>query len=379
MDRREELQLAEEVLRLKKAKSSFTKGGVLTRSYAIYRDEGRFQQEREFFLRTPHAIAHSSELDGPDTFLRTSYAGVPLLLTRDAQGTAHAFLNACRHRGMQLVSDERGCSKRFTCPYHAWSYGSDGHMLAAPHFEQGFVELDRGDLGLRRVACIEYLGFLWITLAEPAAASSESFLAPIADDMRGLDFASMAIAQESRLTVKANWKLLIEGGLEAYHFKIAHRQTIGPFFENNLSTYQQLGDHIRSVLPRVSLNRAAIGRKSFRIRDWANIAYWLAPNTQFLAQQDHIVWTQSNPRSAAETDLRLVTLVPAEAGRQGGTPEHWEKNHRITLETLVEDFEIGERIQEYVSSGLDQAMLFGRFESALDAFNGIVERHLGKA
>jgi phenylpropionate dioxygenase-like ring-hydroxylating dioxygenase large terminal subunit len=377
MERREEVSLAHELVELRASGSTFTKAGVTTRPWAIYRDSERFRRELErLFRATPHAIAHASELGTTDSFLRTTYAGVPLLLTRDGNGEVHALMNACRHRGMRLVADDAGCGKRFTCPYHAWTYSPDGALLAAPHFEEGFGELDKRELGLRRFACSERFGFIWVTLAPARGSSVDGFLAPVAADLGGLGFPALGIARESRLGVKANWKLLIEGGQEAYHFKVAHRNTIGPYFENNLSTYQQFGDHLRSVLPRVSLAQTDTRSDDFRLRDHANMVYWLAPNTQFLVQQDHIVWIRSNPLSAEETELRLATLVPASTLETDGA--RWEKNHRITLETLGEDFDIAEGIQASLASGLDQPMLFGRFESALDAFNGIIEKHLGE-
>ncbi len=203
--------------------------------------------------------------------------------------------------------------------------------------------------------------------------SIEQSLAPIAVDLESLGIASLRIVKQSVIPQAANWKLLIEGGLEAYHFKVAHRNTIRPYFENNLSTYQVFGDHIHSVLPRTTLAAAKPTDSSFQLRDHANIAYWLAPNAQMLVQQDHIVWMQTGPVSPTETGMRLVTLAPASSLAD---KEHWEKNHHITLKTLREDFEIGTRIQESVGSGIEQTLIFGRFESALSAFNDIIERHL---
>ena len=59
----------------------------------------------------------------------------------------------------------------------------------------------------------------------------EQYFAPIADEAEALDLANMAIAREEKKVHKSNWKILVEGGLESYHFKVAHRKTIGPYFE----------------------------------------------------------------------------------------------------------------------------------------------------
>jgi phenylpropionate dioxygenase-like ring-hydroxylating dioxygenase large terminal subunit len=69
--------------------------------------------------------------------------GKSILLTRDSQGEFRAFVNACRHRGMELVSKEApaGNKRLHICPYHAWAYGSDGSLMSVP-FEEGFADED---------------------------------------------------------------------------------------------------------------------------------------------------------------------------------------------------------------------------------------------
>ena len=89
-------------------------------------------------------------------------------------------------------------------------------------------------------------------------------------------------------------------------------------------------------------------------------------------QQDHIVWINSRPISATETELRLVTLAPISRLEDD---EYWEKNHRITSNTLNEDFVIGESIQAGLATGANEHMTFGRFEGALPEFNRVVKRY----
>ena len=80
-------------------------------------------------------------------------------------------------------------------------------------------------------------------------------------DLNWLDLPDLEVAAETTLDIHANWKLLVEGGLEAYHFKVAHRDTIAPYFNDNQSTYELLGDHIRSVLLRTSFAKLAATAK----------------------------------------------------------------------------------------------------------------------
>ena len=206
------------------------------------------------------------------------------------------------------------------------------------------------------------------------ATPLDDHLGDMAAELEALQIEDMVVVHQDAPVHKANWKILVEGGIEAYHFKVAHRSTIGPHFEDNLSSYRMLGPHMRSILMRTSMAKlSAETRDSWRLRDHAQVLYTLFPNTALLVQSDHIAWINQEALSAGETRVRMSTLVPkADADRT----EHWRRNHEITRVTLDEDFAIGESIQSTLASGANQNMLFGRFEGALDAFNKVVEAHL---
>jgi len=374
MDRATELQLIDELLALKADGSPFLDAAVARNHVSHYTDAARFDAEREkLFARQPLIAAHSSELAEAGDFLRRELAGRSVLVTRDKTGKVNAFLNVCRHRGTRLVDEAAGCKHRFSCPYHGWTYANTGELIAAPHFDSGFTGLDKSELGLKAVGCTERFGFIWVNLAcdmEAMDTQLDIQCAGLAPELEALGAADMAIAHEDTHLYSANWKILVEGGIEAYHFKVAHKSTIGPHFEDNMSSYQMFGAHIRSILMRNSMARLTPEtRADWRLRDHAQVLYTLFPTTSLLVQADHIAWIQSEPLAADKTQLRLATLVPKAAL---GKTEHWQRNHMITKTTLDEDFAIGESIQSSLASGANDAMLFGRFEGALDAFNQAV-------
>ena len=139
MDPATEIELLEELAGLREARSFFLDDAVTTSPVSRYTCPDRFAQERQALFRSkPVIAAHSSELTGPDAFLTRDFAGLPLLLTRDSAGVAHAFLNVCRHRGTRLVGDDSDCRRRFTCPYHAWTYDNRGALTGIAHGDAGF-------------------------------------------------------------------------------------------------------------------------------------------------------------------------------------------------------------------------------------------------
>ncbi len=181
------------------------------------------------------------------------------------------------------------------------------------------------------------------------------------------------MAMETK-TIKANWKVLFEGGLEAYHFRIAHKDTIAPYFPDNLLTYRQFETHMRAVLPRISMPELhKTPQENWAIRQDANLLYTLVPNVQMLVQQDHVMLFHYEPLSFNETRVRMATLAHRDEPQTAEKQAYWEKNQRITVTALMEDFVLGEEVQAGFASKGNPSHLFGRFEGALNRFNLVVE------
>ncbi len=194
-----------------------------------------------------------------------------------------------------------------------------------------------------------------------------------APDIIAMDAGSHVVFDTTTKAIAANWKRLVEGGIESYHFRVAHKDTIAGLFFDNLSSYRCFGRHMRSVLPRSSLNELRDRPEdSWDLSQHANVLYSLFPGSQFLVQEDHFVWIQSVPIAPDRTRLRLSTMIPQQANtveRQG----YWRRNHLLTTTTLDEDFELGEGIQRGLASGANTHLNFGRFEGALVWFNRFVD------
>lgn len=371
----EQIDLLEELLGLRREKSAFLDEAAQRSPARRYTDDALFAEEREkIFRATPQAVAHISEMAEDGAFLRREVAGAPVILTRDREGAIHGFYNICRHRGARLVEAEQGCRHRFTCPYHAWTWDNQGRLIGVPHQAQGFPDLDKADYGLKRVNVAVRFGWIWAQL--DGEMDIDAFLAPVADDLAWLGMEDHVIHASDTQEWRANWKIIAEGGLESYHFRVAHAKTVGGLFHDNLSTYQMKGPHIRSILARNTIDELVeIPRDQWTIRAHTNVLYTLFPNLSLLAQADHVAAILSSPQAADRTTMRVITLVP-NAQASEDRADWWGRNHGFTLKTLKEDFEIGEAIQSGLAHGVNEALTFGRFEGALHAFNEVVERRL---
>jgi len=380
MDRDLQISLLSELNDLCENKAHFLDDRIHAAPVERYFDVKRFEAEQDaLFKSLPQIAAHSSELATPGSYLTVELSQTPVLLTRTRAGELNAFLNVCRHRGARLVGEDSGCKNTFSCPYHGWTWDAAGQLRGVPHERDGFPDLNRAQYGLHRLPVHEANGLIWVVLKPGSEVDFEAHIQPITVDLDWIGMDKMVVAASDHLEVAANWKIIVEGGIEAYHFRVTHKNTIGPHFLDNLSSFQMLGRHMRSILPRVSVSTfAARDGEDPSIRDHANILYSLMAADQFLLMQDHVAWIHADPLSADRTQLRISTLVPGSEFTEEKRG-HWVRNHEITKMTLREDFDINEAIQKGLKTGANKTLTFGRFESALARFNAEVERYLSSS
>ena len=192
-----------------------------TLPYGWYRDPGILQREQERIFRTAwQYVGHTGELESPGFF--AARAGrTPVVVTRAGDGVLRAFLNVCRHRG-HPVADGRGRRETLQCPYHAWTYGLDGCLRAAPRSDEE-PDFPQDELGLVPLAVDTWGPFVFVNAApqpEPLADALGSLPAQVAE--LGLDVDSLVHHSRCESEVDANWKIVCENFLECYHCQVAH-------------------------------------------------------------------------------------------------------------------------------------------------------------
>ncbi len=338
-----------------------------------YLDDARFQRERALVERIPNLVAHSSRIAESGDFITCHVGSIPIIVVRGDDGEPSAFINVCRHRGATVETRSSGRCKRFVCPYHAWTYRTDGQLDRVRHGE-GFPSLDVESTSLVRLPCFQASGFVWVTpTAADRPSAADALPSPLLDELAWLDSEELEVLDTESRVWNANWKLIVDGGLESYHFKIAHRDTIAGLFVDNVSITEFFGDHIRSVLPRTSaLSLDGQPESEWRLRKHANVLYSLFPNASLLVQEDHVVLITMTPLSVSQTRIELSSLVPR-GPRTERAEQYFRANHAFTIKTLDEDFAMAERIQRGALSGANQHYRFGRFEWALSRWHRLLD------
>ncbi len=201
-----------------------------TLPYRWYSDPEQLRREQErVFARSWQYVGRSDEAAAPGSFFTSACGEIPVLVTRDADGALRAFLNVCRHRGAVLVE---GAGERQTiqCHYHAWTYGLDGSLRAAPRTERepGF---DPDGLGLVPFALDTWGPFVFVNPDAGAAPLAET-LGPLPELLaRVLDLDALRFHARARSELRGNWKVSVENFLECYHCATAH-----PAFAEDVDT-----------------------------------------------------------------------------------------------------------------------------------------------
>ncbi len=240
------IEIAQDVMQHAAAKTFRTAESTMTLPASMYTDQQRFQDERtKLFRRVPLMLAASCELRNSGDYKTMDVAGVPILLTRDRSGVAHALVNICTHRGAPVASGA-GNATRFVCPYHGWTYGIDGR-LAAVASAKDFGEIDKACFAMRRLPVHERYGLIWVTADPAAVLETDRFLGDFGEALGGFGFESWHLV-ERREMPGANWKLAFDAHLEFYHLPVLHRNTFGPT-TNNQALYFFNGPHERLIRP----------------------------------------------------------------------------------------------------------------------------------
>ena len=135
-------------------------------SREIFVSDEIYQQELEqVFMRSWLFVGHESQVAKPGDYFASGMGEESVLLCRDRENQIHVFLNSCRHRGMKVCRYDEGTTPVFTCPYHGWSYSTNGSLVGVPYFRSAYHEdLDKSKWGLIEVAQIcNYKGSIWAT------------------------------------------------------------------------------------------------------------------------------------------------------------------------------------------------------------------------
>jgi phenylpropionate dioxygenase-like ring-hydroxylating dioxygenase large terminal subunit len=337
---------------------------------AVYWSPDRAQDEQQrIFDRLPLVVACSSELAEPNGYIARSLVGTPVLVVRQADGSIRAFFNSCRHRGTEVVWGEAaGCARRFTCPYHGWTYGTDGRLLGITT-SVGFPDLDREQSGLVELACAERHGLVFVGRRPDVVVDLDEYLGPLDAELESMQLGRFVVERRHEVEVEANWKLIMDGFLETYHVRFLHAATLTDRLYSDRNSYDAFGRHGRLASMRKTYDAADVHTPE-ELLNQLIVSYRLFPNTEILWAIDHYeVWQiEPDPVRADRCRVRMALLTgPEESGRS----DRWARNLKMALDIITsEDFAAARSAQRALDGGAaPDRVVYGRNEPGVQHFH----------
>jgi nitrite reductase/ring-hydroxylating ferredoxin subunit len=220
------------------------------------------ERERDnLWMRVWQIAGRAEEIPESGDFMAYRLFDQSYVLVRGKDGTIRGFVNACRHRG-NAFCEGRGNAPRFTCPYHNWSYGLDGQLLAVakPDFDGTTEEFvgDKQDLGLIEVSVECFAGFIFLN-PDPHAPPLGTFLGDAGDMLAPYHIDEMvALGMNVRETIDCNWKVVMDAFQEGYHVQGVHPELA---HMTNLGAEHCVfvGEHAVTAVPFAASMQAGLG------------------------------------------------------------------------------------------------------------------------
>ena len=345
----------------------------------VYTDPEYWQREKAaIYDRLPQILCPGALLPDPGMAMPHDATGRPLLVTRDAQGKAHVFLNVCRHRGTRLVEGtEVRCARKLVCPYHAWTYSVDGRLLALPRPDT-FPDLDRGAMGLVELPSMETGGLIWFCPQEETA--DFALAEKLGEDFDALGMGEHVLFRRKTHEVAGNWKLIMDAFLESYHVTRLHAQTIGPFFKDGVTSGDMIGIHARSAVGRLEEMEGVDLDDMAQLRRVVTFAYQLLPGALIIPSPDYVNVMVMMPQAHNRTLVEDFMLIPEHPSTDKAR-DHWERSWALLDGGVFasEDFRAAELGQQGLETGAVPELTLGTMEGGIRRYHETVEEALRAA
>jgi glycine betaine catabolism A len=331
----------------------------------LYVSEEAFAFDTQVMLKSAWLYACTvAHVKNPGDYFLFELANNSIIILRGRDREVRAFWNNCRHRGSKLCLEQKGSAPRLTCPYHQWTYGLDGALLAARGMAEGF---DKASHGLTPVALENIGGLIFICLSD-APPPITQVKADIAEQIAVYDLDHLKVAVQDDLIEDANWKLVMENNRECYHCEVGHPELISVLGTTGFGkdapnddaivaqrqAWKALGiDHDLIEFPddwwhriaRLPLANGAVTQSidgklacqkligPFTEPESSSLSVWTQPNSWHHFCCDHVVTFSLTPLAANKTLLRTSWLVHEDAvGGVDYDPEHLAALWRTTNE-----------------------------------------------
>jgi choline monooxygenase len=330
--------------------------------------EPAFEQlERDtVFSRNWIAVGRTEQLKKPGDYLAGHILGMPYFVIRQDDGLLSAFHNACRHHATELLSgsgclNHAGGPPRVTCPYHGWTYGTNGDLLNAPRMA-GVKDFDRTSMGLRPIPLDTWQGYVFLNLdSDPSPLGTD--LTELSARLDQFKTTSLRHMLTRTYTVHCNWKVFVDNYLDGgYHVPVLH---------HDLASGLDLDHYATEIFDRFSIQGCRA--KEGRLGDRALYA-WVHPNLMLNRYGKILDINRVMPVSVNRTDVIFDYFFDEESSQ-----EHSFVSDCVAQSEKVqqEDTQISESVQRGLGSpAYDRGRYAPQIENGEHHFHSLLAHDL---
>lgn len=339
-----------------------------------YTDDKWFNiDQKEIIAKSWQWVCHVEKLREAGSYTTIDIAGHPIAIVRNKDGELNAFYNVCKHRAHALLSGD-GRTAVITCPYHAWAYNLDGHLVKAPHTEH-LENFSTKEICLDSVKVEEFCGFIYVNL-DPNAESLATQSGTLKDEIDhwAPDIDKLTFGHRLTYDIKSNWKTVIDNFLECYHCPTAHKDfcTLIEMDTYKVTTHGIWSSHMAEA-GNTANTAYDVSDASVKI----HAVWWLWPNTCIM-------------RYPGRSSIIIMNVIPAGPDRtletydfyfETSEPNEAEKEAIRYLDEVLqsEDIALCESVQRGMSTpAFSQGRIVsdpsgsGLSEHAVHHFHGLV-------
>lgn len=319
-------------------------------------------EKREIFCKTWQYVGHISQLSKPGDYITTEVADRPIIISRGQDGEIRSFYNVCTHRAAKLV-EGKGNKSVFTCPYHAWTFRTDGSLLRAPNMG-GCDHFDHQDFCLKTIQLEIVQSFIFVNL-DPSAPSMAIQFPDLFHHVEKYDLSKLKRIRVKETICRSNWKVGIDNYLECDHCSIVHKTLVSKLdmkqYEMAMYNYYSYqGTPLKGKTSDFGLGQG--GRY-----------YWLYPNTWFSFDPGPVNLSihQSIPIDHNTTKYVYTTFFMTDEMTK-------EEEELLAMDDLVrkEDLDICEVVQKGLETTAYSQGRFSLTENLVHHFQLLLQKDL---
>ena len=354
---------------------------VMTKHYPAknFTEAERYRLEQDkMFRKIAVPVLPSAMVREPGTVFAQQAYGLPLLFVRDKDGALRVFLNACKHKGAKLVEKcDVHKASRLTCPYHSWTYGLKGNLLAIAR-QDAFENVSKDDFSLTELPTRESGGIVWVSLNHRAEPDFRMISAELEADFEALEIPKAHVYGHRTFTLDANWKLVLEPFMESYHVPRLHAASIGALFGDITRIVDMLGPHQRKTAGKVNYQPEMLDLAGENIHKTVTFAYQLFPSAVLITSPYYTSIMILMPLSERKTVVQyyMLTLEPPQSQK---AEDLYARSLDLVLKVFgEEDFRAAAISQEGLESGALDQMTYGGMEDTIPMFYDQLEALLAE-